>query len=61
MAKAEELCKKHGWFLCRQFENEANPAYHAQTTGPEVGSGRCRSPRRGMPFDSTNEGSCCVG
>ena len=26
--KAEELAKKHGWFLARQFENEANPAYH---------------------------------
>jgi cysteine synthase A len=23
--KAEELSKKHGWFLPRQFENEANP------------------------------------
>ena len=32
--KAEELAKKHGWFLARQFENEANPAYHRQTTGP---------------------------
>jgi len=36
VAKAEELCAKHGWFLCRQFENEANPAYHAATTGPEI-------------------------
>ena len=34
--KAEELAKKHGWFLTRQFENEANPAYHRQTTGPEI-------------------------
>ena len=34
--KAEELAKKHGWFLARQFENEANPAYHRSTTGPEV-------------------------
>lgn len=34
--KAEELSKKHGWFLARQFENPANPAYHRQTTGPEV-------------------------
>ena len=24
--KAEELAAKHGWFLARQFENEANPA-----------------------------------
>jgi cysteine synthase A len=34
--KAEELAKKHGWFLARQFENEANPAYHRNTTGPEI-------------------------
>ncbi|HVS75731.1 MAG TPA: cysteine synthase A [Steroidobacteraceae bacterium] len=34
--KAEELAKKHGWFLTRQFENEANPAYHRNTTGPEI-------------------------
>jgi len=34
--KAEELAKKHGWFLARQFENEANPAYHRSTTGPEI-------------------------
>src|SRR5215470_3356393 len=34
--KAEELAKKNGWFLARQFENEANPAYHRQTTGPEI-------------------------
>jgi len=36
VAKAEELCAKHGWFLCSQFENDANPAYHASTTGPEI-------------------------
>jgi len=34
--KAKELADKNGWFLARQFENEANPAYHRQTTGPEV-------------------------
>jgi len=34
--KAEELAAKHGWFLARQFENEANPAYHRNTTGPEI-------------------------
>jgi len=34
--KAEELAKKHGWFLARQFENMANPAYHRNTTGPEI-------------------------
>ena len=34
--KAEELAEKYGWFLARQFENPANPEYHAQTTGPEI-------------------------
>jgi cysteine synthase A len=34
--KAEELAKKNGWFLARQFENPANPAYHRNTTGPEI-------------------------
>jgi len=34
--KAEELAAKHEWFLARQFENPANPDYHASTTGPEI-------------------------
>jgi len=34
--KAEELAEKHGWFLARQFENPANPEFHANTTGPEI-------------------------
>lgn len=34
--KAEELASKHGWFLARQFENPANPAYHRSTTAPEI-------------------------
>src|SRR5215471_19107733 len=33
---AEQLAKERGWFLARQFDNEANPAYHRQTTGPEI-------------------------
>lgn len=34
--KARELAEKHGWFMTRQFENEANPAIHEATTGPEI-------------------------
>ncbi|TZF91586.1 cysteine synthase A [Cognatilysobacter lacus] len=34
--RAKELADKHGWFLARQFENEANPAFHRSTTGPEI-------------------------
>ena len=34
--RAEELADQHGWFLARQFQNPANPEYHANTTGPEI-------------------------
>jgi cysteine synthase A len=33
---AARLAEERGWFLARQFENEANPAYHRQTTGAEI-------------------------
>jgi len=36
LAKAVELAEKHGWFLCRQFENEANAAMHSRTTAREI-------------------------
>ena len=34
--KAAALARKHGWFLARQFENEANAQIHMRTTGPEI-------------------------
>ncbi|MDP3738646.1 MAG: pyridoxal-phosphate dependent enzyme [Hyphomonadaceae bacterium] len=34
--KTIELAKAHGWFMTRQFENEAKPAYHAKTTAREI-------------------------
>jgi cysteine synthase A len=34
--KAVELAKTHGWFLTRQFENEANPDMHSRTTAIEI-------------------------
>jgi len=34
--KAEELAATHGWFLTRQFENEANPDMHSRTTAREI-------------------------
>jgi cysteine synthase A len=36
LAKAVELAETHGWFLTRQFENEANADIHSQTTAPEI-------------------------
>jgi cysteine synthase A len=32
----EKLAAKHGWFMTRQFENEANPDYHSRTTAREI-------------------------
>jgi cysteine synthase A len=34
--KAQELAKANGWFLTRQFENEANPDIHSRTTAREI-------------------------
>src|SRR5262245_61238419 len=36
VVKAVELAKKHGWFLTRQFENEANADMHSRTTAREI-------------------------
>lgn len=36
LAKAVELAETHGWFLCRQFENEANANIHSATTAEEI-------------------------
>ena len=36
IAKARELAAAHGWFLCRQFENEANADIHSRTTVREI-------------------------
>ena len=36
LAKAVELAETHGWFLCRQFENEANADMHSPTTAEEI-------------------------
>lgn len=36
VAKARELAEKHGWFFCRQFENEANAEIHSRTTAMEI-------------------------
>jgi cysteine synthase len=34
--KAVELAEKNGWFLTRQFENEANADMHTRTTAQEI-------------------------
>jgi cysteine synthase len=34
--KAVELAEKHGWFMTRQFENEANADMHSRTTAREI-------------------------
>jgi cysteine synthase A len=36
VAKAAELAEANGWFLCHQFETEANWNFHEATTGPEI-------------------------
>jgi len=36
LEKAVELTEAHGWFLCRQFENEANAETHSRTTAREI-------------------------
>jgi cysteine synthase len=36
VAKTEELAKAHGWFMTRQFENEANADFHSRTTAVEI-------------------------
>src|SRR5438477_489790 len=34
--KAVALAEKNGWFLTRQFENEANADFHSKTTAREI-------------------------
>ena len=34
--KCEELAAANGWFMTRQFENQANPDYHSKTTALEI-------------------------
>jgi len=36
LAVAEQIAEERGGLLARQFENEANPAIHEATTGPEI-------------------------
>jgi cysteine synthase A len=34
--KTKELAEAHGWFMTRQFENEANADFHSRTTAREI-------------------------
>ena len=36
VTKAQELARMNGWFLTRQFENEANADMHSRTTAREI-------------------------
>src|SRR5436309_1701392 len=36
IVKMDELARTHGWFMTRQFENEANPDFHSRTTAREI-------------------------
>ena len=33
---AQDLAARNGWFMTRQFENEANPDIHSKTTAQEI-------------------------
>ncbi len=34
--KVNELAARHGWFVCNQFDNEANADFHSRTTAREI-------------------------
>ncbi len=34
--ESQALAERHGWYLARQFDSPANPAYHRNTTAPEI-------------------------
>ena len=36
LEKTVELAETHGWFMTRQFENEANADFHSRTTAREI-------------------------